>query len=204
MTKIYLIRHGQSEWNKETRIQGQKNTKLTDYGKEQAIKLGKRLINENIHIIYSSDLERAYNTGKLISNSIHKQLIPSKSLREMNFGLWEGLTINEIKDSFDEDYTKWRKDPHTLRINGAESLFELKERSMGFVNQIINMNQGKNIAIVSHSATLKTIILGLLGLDLSYYKNFTLSNVSLSIIECRDYNNVLTLLNDTSHLKELK
>ena len=74
---------------------------------------------------------------------------------------------------------------------------------MPFVDKIITENKNKNIAIVSHSASLKIIILNLLGIGNGFYKNISLRNVSLSIVECRKYNNVLTLLNDTSHLKEL-
>ncbi len=203
MTKIYLIRHGQSEWNKLYKIQGQKDTMLTDIGKRQAKKLGDRLIDENIDIIYSSDLERAYTTAKIISEIIRKPLISNESIREIGFGPWEGLSLTEIKKSFKNEYIIWTMEPHKLYLEGAESLQVLQDRTMNYVNQIINDNEGKNIAIVSHSATLKIIILGLLGIDISFYKNISLSNVSLSIIECRDYNNVLTLLNDTSHLKEM-
>lgn len=203
MTKIYLIRHGQSEWNTLYKIQGQKDTLLTDIGKRQAMKLGDRLIDENIDIIYSSDLERAYTTAKIISEIIRIPLISNKSIREIGFGPWEGLSLTEIKKSFKNEYSIWTKEPHKLYLEGAESLQVLQDRTMNYINQIINENKGKNIAIISHSATLKIIILSLLGIDISFYKNISLSNVSLSIIECRDYNNVLTLLNDTSHLKEI-
>lgn len=203
LSKIYLIRHGQSEWNKLYKIQGQKDTKLTDIGKQQAMNLGDRLIKENIDIIYSSDLERAYITANIISKMINKPVVPNVSIREIGFGPWEGLSLAEIKKRFNKEYSIWLNEPHKLNLEGAENLQILKDRAMKFVNQVINENKGKNIAIVSHSATLKIIILGLLGIDISFYKNITLSNVSLSIVECRDYNNVLTLLNDTSHIKEL-
>ena len=203
MTKIFLIRHGQSEWNCLNKIQGQKNTLLTDLGKKQALYLGNRLIDEKIDIIYTSDLIRAYNTAEIISNRINKPLIVNKSIREINFGLWEGLTIQEIKERYKDEYSIWLKEPDKLNIQGFENLISLQERAMKSINEIILKNNGKNIAIVSHGAILKTIILGLLGIDICHYKNISLSNASLSMIECRDFNNVLILFNDISHLKEL-
>lgn len=204
MTKIFLIRHGQSEWNKLNKIQGQKNTILTELGEKQALYMGNRLINEKIDIIYTSDLKRAYDTAKIISNEINKPLISSDAIREINFGPWEGLNTEELLDKYKDEYLTWNKEPDKLNMDGVETLEDLKNRGMKYINNIIKENQNKNIAIVSHGAMLKVIILGLLGMEMSYYKNISLNNVSLSIVECRDYNNVLTLLNDTSHLKEIR
>lgn len=203
MTKIFLIRHGQSEWNSLNKIQGQKDTILTDLGKKQALFLGNRLIDEKIDVIYTSDLTRAYNTAEIISNKINKPLVVNETIREINFGLWEGLTIEEIKNLYKDEYSTWIKEPEKLNIQGFENLISLQKRAINAVNEIILENLGKNIAIVSHGAILKTMILGLLGIDISHYKNISLSNVSLSIIECREFNNVLILFNDISHLKEL-
>ncbi len=203
LTKLFLIRHGQSEWNKLNMIQGQKNTILTDLGREQALSLGNRLINEDIDIIYASDLSRAYTTAKIISDVIHKPLISSESLREINFGPWEGLSIGEIQEKYNSEYSIWLREPQSLNMKGAETLQILQERVMKYIDHIIDENKGKNIAVVSHGAALKALILGLLNIDISHYKNISLKNVSLSIIEFRDYNRVLTSLNDISHLKEL-
>ena len=203
MTKIFLIRHGLSEWNKLNKIQGQKNTILTELGEKQAAHMGNRLIEENIDIIYSSDLKRAYDTAKIISNIINKPLISSEAIREINFGQWEGLNTEELQEKYRDEYLTWTKEPDKLNMDGAETLEDLKHRGMKYIDHIVKENQNKNIAIVSHGVMLKVIILGLLGVDMSHYKNISLNNVSLSIVECRTYNNVLTLLNDTSHLKEL-
>mgnify|MGYP000918925010 CR=1 FL=1 len=202
MTKIYLIRHGQSEWNILSKIQGQKDAKLTDLGREQARKLGERLINENIDVIYSSDLSRALETAKIIASRIQKPIVECKELREIKFGPWEGLTLDEIKKQYEEEYLVWMRNPERFKLEGAETLEDLKERVMIYLDEIITENKDKNIAIVSHNATLKVIILNLLGMGNAFYKNISLNNVSLTIVERREYNNVLTLFNDTSHLKE--
>lgn len=203
MTKIYLIRHGQSEWNYLGKVQGQKNTKLTMLGKMQAESMGNRLINENIDIIYSSDLERAFNTAEIISEKIKKPIIKSKSIREINFGIWEGLTKKDLLENYRKEYNIWLKTPEKLKIEGAESLESLKNRSIKWLDNIIKENPEKNIAIISHSATLKVLLLGILNIPLTNFKNISISNVSLNIIEYRDYNKVLVKLNDVSHLKGL-
>lgn len=201
LTKLFLIRHGQSEWNKLNLIQGQKNVSLTELGKKQAKSLGNRLINEDIHIIYTSDLLRAYSTAQIISDIIEKPMASKEDIREIKFGSWEGLSTQEIQEKYNKEYSTWLKEPHNLNIDGIETLQLLQTRAMNCIRNIIDSNQGKNIAIVSHGATLKTIILGLLDMDISHFKNISLNNVSLTTIECRTYNKVLTLLNDISHLK---
>lgn len=202
MKKLYLVRHGESEWNKLKKIQGQIDIPLTEKGIEQAKLIGKRLINEGIEKIYTSDLKRAYDTASIIGKMLNIDVIPLKELREINFGIWEGLTTDIIKSKFSKERELWLKNPEMLKVEGAESILDLQLRAMNEINKIISNNNIDNVLIVSHSATLKTIILGLLNMDISHFKNMTLNNVSLSIIEFRQYNRVLTLLNDTSHLKE--
>lgn len=202
MKKIYLARHGESQWNVLKIVQGQKNIPLTNKGIKQAELLGKRLVNEQIEKIYSSDLARAYDTAKIIGKIIDVEVEPMKEFREINFGVWEGLSKNELLTKYRTEYEKWLKNPKDLILEGAETLAELQERALEGINKIINLNGDRynNILIVSHSATIKVIILGLLGISLNNFKNLTLGNVSLSIIEYRNYNKVLKLFNNTDHV----
>lgn len=201
MKRIYLVRHGESQWNVLKKIQGQKDIPLTEKGIEQAKLTGKRLIEENIDVLVSSDLQRAYDTAKIIGEMIRLEPIPMEGLREINFGAWEGLSRDLVDGVHKEEIQLWRKEPEKLRIKNAETLKEVQNRALSSLGTIISSDY-KNILVVSHGVTLKTIILGLLGMDLKYFKNLTLNNVALSVIEFRDYNRVLKVLNDTSHLKE--
>lgn len=202
MQKIYLVRHGQSEWNYQRKIQGQQDTLLTEEGKLQAKKLSYRLKSENIDAIYSSDLKRAYETANIIGEELNIDVTPMESFREIAFGHWEGIEIDKINSANEKEHQTWLKEPHKFKMEGAETLYEIQKRAMSGVSLVLNKNPGKNILIVSHGTTLKTIILGLLDMDLKYYNKLTLGNVSLTIIEFRDYNRVLKLLNDTCHLRE--
>lgn len=202
MKKIYLVRHGESEWNVLKKIQGQQDIPLTEKGIEQAHLVGKRLINENIEKIYSSDLNRAYTTAKIIGNKLNLDVITMTEFREINFGVWEGISNDKMMEEHREDLILWRNEPEKLKIEGAETLIELQLRAMNGINKVMDNDKIDNILIVSHSATLKTIILGLLNMNLANFKNLTINNVSLSIVEIREHNKVLKLFNDTCHIKE--
>ena len=203
MKKIFLVRHGESKWNVLKKIQGQQDVPLTDRGKIQAYQIGDRLLSEKIDSIYSSDLKRAYDTATIIGKKLQIDVNPMTELREINFGQWEGASYDKIYSTNHKEIILWRKAPEKLNIDGIESLKKLQLRAMSAVNKIINSETGNNILIVSHSATLKTIILGLLNIDLANFKNLTLDNVSLTIVEFRNYNRVLKVLNDTSHIREI-
>lgn len=204
MTKLYLIRHGETMWNKEKRTQGIRNIQLSELGKLQARYLAKRLEKENIDVIYSSDLSRAYETAKIVGKHIGKSVRPLPEIREMNFGEWEGLTINEIKRKYQDIYNQWNTTPHIAKIPGAETLIQVQERAMKGVNHIIKENPDKNIVMVSHGAAIKTIIFRLLDIDLSYYRKIRQDNTAINIIDFKEEYNVLVQLNDTCHLLNLK
>lgn len=202
MNKIYLVRHGETKWNKIKKIQGTSDIELTPKGFKQAKKIANRLANEKIDLIYSSDLKRAYKTAEIIANKLKLKVNVSQALREINFGCWEGLTLSEIQNKYSNEYLLWMTEPHKLQISNAETLMIVKERTVKFIKEIINNSNDKNILVVSHGAAIKAFILGILNIDISHINKLVIDNVSLSIIEFRDYNPVLKLLNDTSHLKE--
>lgn len=201
MKRIYFIRHGESDWNKKKRVQGQKNTKLTEKGRKQAHLLGKKLNKLNIDIIYSSDLDRAKETSEIINEYINSELILSKMLREMNFGNWTGKLLQNIKENKKEDYNKWMTYPELVKFDSGESLEDVKKRMNKFFKEILKNDMYKDIAIVSHGSTIKMGIIALLKAENSLYKNMSIHNTSLTVIELRDYNNVLLRFNDTSHLE---
>lgn len=203
MSKLYLVRHGESEWNILNKVQGQSNVSLTNKGKQQAMKIGKRLKHENINLIFSSDLKRAIQTANIIGEFTNLEVISLEELREIRFGVWEGLTTKEIMEKYINEHTIWMTEPHNLSLPEAERLIELQERLLKAVNDLVRKDKNKNILIVSHGASIKTLILGILGIDLSFYNKLTIGNASLSIIEYRDYSPVLKVLNDTCHLKEV-
>lgn len=204
MSKIYLLRHGETEWNREQRAQGCSNDiPLSEVGLKQAEAVAKRLENEKIDLFFSSPLKRAYQTARIIAElhkadvSIHKEFL------EINFGSWEGLNFQEIGELYPEIIKIWRAAPHLAEIPNAESFVSLKERSMRKLNELLKENEGKNIAIISHGITCKVIISALMGIDLGNLHKIRQDNTALNIFEYRNNNFYTLQLNDTCHLKEI-
>ncbi|MDK2815126.1 MAG: phosphoserine phosphatase [Thermoanaerobacter sp.] len=201
-TRLYIVRHGQSEWNLHNKMQGIQDIDLTPTGLKQAKLLASRLKNEKIDCIYSSDLKRAYITAQIIAKEFGLEVHKVSELREMSFGIWEGLTAEEINELYKEIYTLWKTNPIKANIEKGETLEEVQKRMLKKTWEIVKENDGKNILIVSHGTSIKALILGLLGIELSFYPKFRLDNASLNIIDVKeDGKTVLVLFNDTCHLR---
>lgn len=158
MTRLYLTRHGETEWNLEGRVQGSKDSKLTEKGIIQATKLNKYLEEINIDIVYSSSSGRAYNTAKIVAGDRDTKVIKLDGLKEMNLGIWEGKSFDVICEDYKEMHeTFWNK-PHLLKEFPGETFDEFRERVVGTVLQIIEDNKGKDILIVAHALVLKFLM----------------------------------------------
>ncbi|MDK2799918.1 MAG: phosphoserine phosphatase [Clostridiales bacterium] len=201
MTKLFLIRHGLTEWNKLNKFQGSSDISLCKEGVEQAKKLASRLSSYNFEAIYASDLSRAYDTATYIAQAHNLVVKKIPELREIHFGEWEGLTKDEIIKLKNYDFNRWKVSPHSEKFPGEGSFLNVQRRVMKGIHTILSRHTEGNIVIVSHGGSLKIIILSLLELDLSFYRKFWLGNTSLSIIELQQHRSILNLLNDMSHLE---
>jgi len=202
MTRLYLVRHGETEWNRNFRTQGSTDTHLTAKGMWQAEKVAERLEKEKVSALYSSDLKRAYNTAMAIGDRLGMEVKTSQDFREMNLGSWEGKTIEDIKREFKEVYSTWRSKPHETVIPGGEHLLDVQERALKGVSGIIKKHPGEKIVLVSHGITIKALVFGLLDIDLIYFRKIRMDNGGVSIIDFREEENVLVTLNDSYHLKD--
>ena len=200
-TKLYILRHGESEWNVLGKVQGQEDTSLTDRGREQAKKAAERLAEEEIDIIYSSDLKRAYDTAKAVGTELDLEVNKLSSIREIHFGIWQGLDLKTIRERYEDDYILWRKEPQNLKIENGETLQAVQDRAVKDIKKLVEENSGKNILLESHGTAIKTFIIGLLDMDMSSYCKFTIGNTGISIIEFREFSPVLKVLNDTNHVR---
>jgi len=202
LTTLYLARHGETQWNKENRCQGCTDIELNECGLLQTKAIAQRLSAEKIDVIYSSMLQRAYLTAEAIACRHNMKVIKNSALNEINFGTWEGMTFEEMKNDPEYDLDGWRNTPHIARFPGEGNLRAVQERAMAFINEVLVEDKGKNILVVSHGGILKTIILGLLGISLEAYNKFFITNVSLSTIIVDDDRTYIKLLNDTCHLEQ--
>lgn len=182
---LYLVRHGETEWNRLKKFQGQLNSDLTDIGIEQAKALGKYLEKENIDFdfVYSSPQERAYNTAKLIKEDF--QIITDSRLMEMAFGKWEGMDVELIKEESAENFHNFfnSSDKYDHRPHEAESFESLESRIRLFLDEIKEKYKGKNVLVVSHGVTLKVFVKIIKNQNLKEFsESGGIFNTSLSLI----------------------
>ncbi len=186
--RLYLVRHGETNWNAVGKFQGHSDVPLSEVGRRQATRLAQYLKNIKIDVVLASDLKRALETAQIISGKPADEIITDHNLREINFGHWEGLTYDEINASYGEILQKWRKEPLNTRIPGGEVFSEVAERTTAAVQKIIDQYPNKNVLVVSHGAAIRAIICSIMGIDLNKLWRMYLDNCSLSIIHFPDNN----------------
>jgi len=200
-TKVFLIRHGETEWNKLGKFQGCNDIELSKEGIIQAKYLSKNF-NGNFDYIYTSPLKRAVQTAEIIAASKQTKPIVVKELREINFGKWEGLTIKEISNNFPKEFYDWRNDKLEAPICGGDlSLKNASIRAKNAINKIVTKHMEKKILIVAHGGIIKAGLIGLFEWDMTMYHKINLGNTSICEIDFDyDLNPTIIKINDTSHI----
>lgn len=201
--KLYIVRHGETEWNRIGKLQGWKNSDLTEEGIKNAMKLGERLKDVDFSHIYTSPLNRALITAKYIKGNRDMEIETIDDLKEMGFGLWEGLENDElIKLYGDENYIFWNK-PEEYSPNGGETFDELFQRLDDSLNYILNNSKEGNILVVSHGISIKALFAIINKTELKYFWEDTyVDGTSLTILDIKDDKINFLLKGDTSHMYE--
>ena len=199
---FYIVRHGQTNWNILGKTQGHGNSDLTAKGIEQATELAESIVNYPIDYIYSSDLGRAVQTAQILGDKLNIKVEETEALREMGFGEWEGLLIDEIKSNYASVYTTWRNEPHLAQIPGGETLHLIKDRVDSFIQSLNEKYDNKHILLVTHSVTVRVMLLAFLNSGMENIYRIKQDNTALNIVEYRDYGPVVIKMNDTSHIKD--
>jgi alpha-ribazole phosphatase len=200
--KLFLVRHGQTDWNLTRRFQGQSDVPLNQTGIHQAEQVAKRLSAEKIDFIYSSDLSRAFETAQICRSGFQPD-IPIQAdpcLREVNFGAWEGLTYNAIKEKYPDSLATWERDVYSSSPPNGETLEDLTKRVQSFLDDLLQKHNDQTVLVVAHGGVLQVMICLALKLSPTMYWQFYLSTASLSQISFYPAGAILSLLNDTSHL----
>jgi probable phosphoglycerate mutase len=181
-TRILAIRHGETAWNVETRIQGQLDIPLNTKGQWQASKVAQALAQQDtIHAVYSSDLLRALETARAIAASTGAPLQTHTGLRERGFGLFEGKTFVEIENQWPEESRRWRqREPHWAPPKGGESLVQLRERILNTLHELAAQHAGEQIVLVAHGGVLDQLYRVATGLDLQAPRTWELNNAALN------------------------
>lgn len=199
--KLILIRHGETRWNREKKVQGTTDIELDDMGVEQARRLALALKGEKIDAIYASPLKRAYETARIIGQFHQGPIHVEEGLVEMNQGDFEGLHYLELRDRYQDFLRKWTADPSLVTIPNGESLAELQERSWRVMDTILCTSC--NTVVVSHNFTIAAILCKIRNIDLSEFRSACVDLASRTVIDCRNGKFYLEILNDVEHLRDL-
>ena len=206
-TRLYLIRHGQSAGNAEGRFGGHGPTPLSELGQKQAELTAKLLAKEGIHAIYSSDLHRAVQTAQPLADLLDLRIHTSSAFRERHVGVLEGLTFDESKAQFPDDYYALVNRSVNHVISGGESYRHLLRRITTKLHDLIRQHNGERVAIYSHTGAICFLTLHLMGAIDRHTKTtpwLITSNCGINRFELRGRRNVRVLaLNDTRHLADI-
>jgi len=195
-TKLILIRHGQTEWNLLKRYCGFVDLELNKNGKIQAGKLHKKMKKHRVHKVYSSDRKRAVQTAGIVFKKQRIEMMPD--LREIHFGVFEGLNHAEILKKYPEIYKKWLKDPYSVTIPKGEGLAKFKKRVVRAIKGIVKENLGKTVAVVCHGGAISIFINHLLK-SKDFWSQIPKST-AMSIVEFEKNKATIKVFNDISHL----
>ena len=204
MTFVYLVRHGETAWNKEEIFRGRTDISLNEIGFREAELVGEYLKGKDIHVIYSSPLSRARETARRIAQVFNLKVQPLEGITDMSFGKWEGRPLKEVQIHDRELYRQWIEQPHLLKLPGGESLDEVRVRAMAALEEVIQYHHEKNLVLVSHRVINKVIICGILGIDNSHFWQIGQDTAAINLIQYKEGKYRLSLLNETCHLKSLK
>ncbi len=174
---------------------------MSDEGRRQAARLGDRLQDDGIAAVYASPLSRSMDTARIIAGACGVQPVVNDGLREISHGSWEGLTRREVEEQFPKEYAAWEEDPFTFAPSGAESGVAVLARALPAIRQIVTAHEGQPVLVVSHKATIRLVLCGLLGIDARGYRDrLDQSPACLNVLDFKDPVRArLTLFNDTSH-----
>ena len=154
--KIYITRHGRTIWNEEGKLQGSLDSPLTQEGIQMAKDLSKRILPYNIELIVTSDLKRAKDTSDYIRGNMDIPIWYFEELREMSYGVWDGMKMEEVYEKYANEFEKFKKDPYNYNNGSGETYHQLIDRVKMSLEKIKNCGY-ENVLIVSHGITVKAL-----------------------------------------------
>ena len=156
-TALIVVRHGETEWNRERRMQGTTDTRLSDLGRVQASALGRHLRDHAFTALYSSDLSRARDTARAISEHTGRKMMIDPRLQERRFGIFEGLLAAEIKTRYPEEHARFASRDPDYQVPGGESASAFTARCLGCLAEIAGRHPGEEVVVVTHGLVLDAL-----------------------------------------------
>jgi broad specificity phosphatase PhoE len=203
MTQVYLIRHGTTEWNQEEIFRGRADCPLNDTGRAEARAVAAYLKGVEIEKIYTSPLSRAAETAETIAATRGLRIVPDPAFIDLDFGEWQGRPLKEVREKYAELYRTWRVRPQEVTFPGGENLGRVRARSWEGLLRVVRETQDKTALIVSHRVITKVLLCAALGLDDSHFWQIRQDTTAINRLEFARGRFVVSLINDTCHLKTI-
>lgn len=201
MTRIILVRHGETTWNMEGRYQGQEDTPLSERGLKQGHMLAEGLRDIPIDLCISSPLQRSYQTCKFCADLHNLPVATDDRLLEINHGTWEGILAKDIEAQYPKEYQQWHAAPHLVQMPGdGENLEDVRKRVRAAFDEYVEQYPDKTILVAAHDAVNKAIICDLLELSMEHFWQIKQDNTCINVLEYQDGVWRIVLLNSTSHM----
>ena len=201
-TRIIAIRHGETAWNVDTRLQGHLDIALNSKGLWQAAQVARALAGEPVEAIYTSDLQRAWHTARAIAQTTEAHLVASRDLRERCFGSFEGKTYAELEAQWPEEALRWRKREPDWAPPGGESLLALRQRISSTVTVMAQQHLGGQIVLVAHGGVMDVLYRLATGQELQAPRTWQLGNAAINRLLWASEGLTLVGWGDTAHLEE--
>jgi 2,3-bisphosphoglycerate-dependent phosphoglycerate mutase len=202
-TRIIAIRHGETPWKVDTRIQGQRDIPLNDTGRWQAERLARALAaHEPIDMVYTSDLLRAWETARAVSESTGAPMVADEGLRERGFGVFQGKTFAEIEATLPEESLLWRKRDPFWAPEGGESLTAMRRRVVETLHTLASRHTGEQIVLVAHGGVMDLLYRAATGQELQAPRTWQLGNTAINRLLWTPAGLSLVGWSDTSHLED--
>ena len=202
-TRIIAVRHGETAWNVDARIQGQRDIALNDKGSWQARRVARALARRGpVAALYSSDLSRARDTARSIAAATGLEVVTEPGLRERGFGSFEGRTFTELEASWPAQTARWRQRDPDWAPPGGESLASVRERVLQITHSLAERHIGEQIVLVSHGGVLDALYRAAIGLDLQAPRTWTLVNAGINRLLWTPQGLTMVGWSDTAHLED--
>jgi len=202
MTRIILVRHGETEWNRVERFRGRADVPLNETGLTQAKRTAQRVAAQWSPVaIYSSPLTRAVKTAEAVAWHFDLRVEVNSGLIDIDYGEWQGLTPDEVRERWPKIVDAWYNAPHTAQIPNGETLDDLRVRAMSTVNEMAKRHKGQTIVLVGHTVINRIILLGVLGLGNENFWRIRQDTCAINVFELNGGIFTIVTVNDTCHLR---
>jgi len=202
MTRVILVRHGETEWNRIERFRGRADVPLNANGLAQAEATGRRVAAQwQPAAVYSSPLSRALRTAEAIAKHFGLPVQPYPGLLDIHYGEWQGLTPDEVRQRWPEVAHNWYEAPQLARIPGGETLDDLRARGLATVRELADRHEGETIVLVGHTVINRIILLAVMDLGNDRFWRLRQDTCALNVFEAEGDDFTIVSLNDTCHLR---